>query len=308
MKRNVQVMKISGFSFARNADTLGYPLAESILSVLPICDEFIIAVGRGDEGDRTRQLVEGVGSPKIRIIETSWSDRDTLKGLIYSQQTNIALAECTGDWCFYIQADEVLHEQFLDALRRRCEELLNVKQAEGLLFGYKHFYGDYEHCQDGHRWYPFEIRIVRNGIGVASIGDAQSFRCHGKKLKVAYANAEMFHYGYVRNPRLMQRRNAEIGTTYLGAETAEKIYKSKPDIFDFGSLEKLNVFLGTHPKIMENRIRAMDWRNLLQYTGKSRTHHHHDKLKYRILTYLEKKLFGGKRIGGYKNYILLKNI
>ncbi len=47
-------MKISGFSFARNADVLGYPVAESIRSILPACDEFVIAVGKGDPGDRTR--------------------------------------------------------------------------------------------------------------------------------------------------------------------------------------------------------------------------------------------------------------
>ena len=102
-------MTISGFSFARNAYKLGYPIVESILSVLPICDEFVIAIGKGDEDDNTRDMVIAIGSPKIKIIDTEWTDREHLKNLIYSQQTNIALRECSGDWCFYIQADEVLH-------------------------------------------------------------------------------------------------------------------------------------------------------------------------------------------------------
>ena len=37
-------MKLSAFTFIRNADKLSYPVRESILSVLPLVDEFVIAV------------------------------------------------------------------------------------------------------------------------------------------------------------------------------------------------------------------------------------------------------------------------
>ena len=299
-------MKLSGFSFARNADRLGYPVAESILSILPVCDEFVIAIGASDDGDRTRDIVAAIGSPKIRIVDTVWSDRDALKGAIYSQQTNIALAGCTGDWCFYIQADEVLHERYLDIVRTRCEQLLGERRVEGLLFGYKHFWGDYGHFQDSHGWYPYEIRIVRNDIGVQSFGDAQSFRRNEKKLNVALANAEMFHYGYVRHPRLMQRRNAEIESTYHGAAAAEKLFENKPEHFDFGPMEKLAVYRGTQPRVLEKRIQAMDWQPLLYNKGKSAGPR--QSLKHRVLTWIEKTFFGGRQIGGYKNYVLLKNI
>jgi glycosyltransferase involved in cell wall biosynthesis len=301
-------MKISGFSFARNADKLGYPIAESIRSALPVCDEFVIAIGKGEENDKTRDLVIEIGSPKIRIIDTEWTDRDRLKNEIYSQQTNIALRECSGDWCLYVQADEVLHEKYLDTVAKRCEELLPEKKAEGLLFGYRHFWADYRHLQAGHAWYPYEIRIVRNHIGAESFGDAQSFLRNGRKLCVASVNAEMYHYGYVRNPKLMQRRNIEIETTYRGIEETQNFFKESADIFDFGPLDKRSVFKGTHPSVMEARIRAMDWKDLLQYSGTDKTRYHHDRFKYRFLTFLEQNLFGGRQIGGFKNYKLLKNI
>jgi glycosyltransferase involved in cell wall biosynthesis len=301
-------MKISGFSFARNADKLGYPIVESITSVLPICHEFVIAVGKGDAGDRTRDMIIEIGSPKIRIIDTEWTDRERLKNEIYSQQTNIALAECSGDWCFYIQADEVFHEKYLDAIAKRCENLLYEKNVEGLLFGYRHFWGDYDHMQIGHSWYPYEIRIIRNNIGTGSFGDAQSFLRNGRKLYAAYANAEIFHYGYVRNPMLMQKRNIEIETTYRGAEETQKLFEKQADAFDFGPLDKRPFFKGTHPSVMGDRIRAMDWNNLLHYCGADRTHYHHDRFKYRFLTFLEQNFLGGRQIGGFKNYVLLKNI
>jgi hypothetical protein len=300
------IVKISGFSFARNAETLGYPVVESIQSILPICDEFVIAVGKGDAGDRTREMIERIGSPKIQIIDTQWTDRETLKGAIYSQQTNIALSQCTGDWCFYIQADEVLHEQFLPKVQARCEQLLDNTQVEGLLFAYRHFWGDYNHYQESHSWYPFEIRIVRNRIGVASIGDAQSFRRSNEKLQVALAQATMFHYGYVRHPGLMQHRNKEIETTYQGSEKVAVMFEHAPDFFDFGPLENLPEFTGSHPAVLERRIAAMNWAHLLRNSGpKLRPG---PSLKHRILTKIEKTFLGGKQIGGYKNYVLVNEV
>jgi hypothetical protein len=301
-------MKISGFSFARNADRLGYPVAESIRSVLPVCDEFVIAVGRGDRGDRTCALIDAIGSSKIRIIDTEWPANNELGSGVYAQQTNIALDVCTGDWCLYIQADEVMHERYCAAVRARCEELLGVRRVEGLLFGYRHFWGDYRHVQDGHAWYPAEIRVVRNNIGVRSMGDAQSFRRGGKKLNVAAANAEIFHYGYVRHPGLMQRRTNEIETIYHEAGPRNSALEQKPVMFDFGPLDRLTVFKGTHPVVLGERIQSMDWGGLLQAGGKPKTIHRHDRFKCRFLTFLEKTFFGGKQIGGYKNYVLLKNV
>ena len=97
-------MKISGFSFCRNAVKYDYPLVESIQSILPIVDEFVINVGRCNDG--TLELIQSINSPKIRIVESVWDDTLKKDGLIYSQQTNIALNHCSGDWAFYLQADE----------------------------------------------------------------------------------------------------------------------------------------------------------------------------------------------------------
>ncbi len=111
-------MKISGFSFVRNGDKLYYPVAEAIQSILPICDEFVIAVGKGDEDDRTRELIEAIDDPKIRIIDTEWNEQYYKKGIINSIQTDIAMQECSGDWLFYVQADEVVHEKYLPVIQK----------------------------------------------------------------------------------------------------------------------------------------------------------------------------------------------
>ena len=300
-------MKISGFSFTKNADTLYYPVAESIRSILPVCDEFVIAVGKGSHGDRTREIIEAIRDPKIRIIDTEWEYLPGSGTHVFGRQTSIALDACTGDWCFYLQSDEVIHERCLPAIRKRCEELLGDVTVEGLLFSYKHFWGDYGHYHISHKWYPREIRIVRNHTGVRSLGDAQSFRIDDRKLRVAAVDAEIFHYGWVRPPSLMQQKNKEMERAYHGTDAVDAMYAARPSLFDYGPMNKLAKFTGTHPETMRQWIAKMDWKEQLASEGNSMVRFNHDKLRYRFLTFLEQKIFGGRQIGGFRNYKLLKN-
>ncbi|MGA2508042.1 MAG: hypothetical protein ABSF80_11275 [Chitinispirillaceae bacterium] len=297
-------MKISGFSFTKNADSLYYPVVESIRSILPICDEFVIAVGHGD---RTRDLIHSLNDPKIRIIDTEWENLPGSGTHVFGSQTNLALDACTGDWCFYLQSDEVAHERFLPAIRKRCEDLLHDVEVEGLLFSYKHFWGDYDHYHVSHKWYPREIRIVRNRIGVRSWGDAQSFRIDGRKLRVAAVDADIFHYGWVRPPSLMQKKNRTMELAYHSRDTVDALFAGKPLLFDYGPMNKLARFTGTHPEVMRQWIAKMDWKEQLDYEGESKTRFNHDRFRYRILTLLEQKVLGGRQIGGFRNYVLLKN-
>lgn len=315
-------MTISGFSFVRNGIKLYYPVIESIRSILPICDEFIIAVGRGDDDDTTREEIEAIGDPKIRIIDTVWEEQYFQKGIINALQTDIAMQACSGDWLFYLQADEVVHEQDLPAITARCEHLLTNTKVEGLLFKYKHFWGDYQHYHSGHGWYSHEIRIVRNMESIHSWQSAQSFRHfdpydHPRqtqgttKLKVATVDAEIYYYGWVRPPHVMQNKNRALNAVHWGSKRAQEHYNRAPVEFDYGPLDRLAEFKGTHPRVMEKKISSMDWGNTLQYSGVPNPHrkpHKHEQMKYRLLSFFEKYVFGGKQIGGFHNYILLEDV
>ncbi len=106
-------MKVSGFSFIRNAIQYDYPIVEAIQSILPLCDEFVIAVGRSE--DQTLSLIQSIQSDKIRIIETVWDDSLREGGRVLAVETDKALAAIApdSDWAFYIQGDEVVHEKYL---------------------------------------------------------------------------------------------------------------------------------------------------------------------------------------------------
>ncbi|MCD4834374.1 MAG: hypothetical protein K8R31_11305 [Bacteroidales bacterium] len=314
-------MRISGFTMGKNVDKLYYPIKPAIMSILPIVDEFIVALGKSDDDDRTREEILSIGSDKIKLIDTVWNLEKYPNGMENAHQTDIAKNHCTGDWLFYLQADEVIHEKFLPIIKKRCEELLDDKTVEGLLFRYKHFWGDYDHYHFSHHWYKHEIRIVKNLPEIHSWESAQSFRKIPNfeginyrqqdgtyKLKVARVDADVYHYGWVRPPSLMKKKMKALDTIHRGEEGTEKretMYRN----FDYGSLDQLQKFTERHPEVMKDWIAKFDWKDELQFTGKpsgTRKKHAHERLKYRFLTWIENNLLGGRNLGGFKNYILLK--
>jgi glycosyltransferase involved in cell wall biosynthesis len=308
-------MKVSGFSFVRNAVKLYYPVVESIRSALPLVDEFTIACGDSDDG--TTDLIRSIGDPKVRIIETVWDSSQFVHGAVNAVQTNIALDACSGDWCLYLQADEVLHEKYVPILRERMERFLNAPEVEGLLFDYVHFYGSYDLYQTAHNWYAKEIRIVRNGIGVRSWESAQGFRIDlgspacaermpgYRKLRVVPAGAEIYHFGWVRPPVRMMKKQIALSSVHHDRKWVKNRYPDAEKDFDFGSLRTCRPFAGTHPEVMRERIASMNW---TVKPGKPNTKDHkHDRLSVRLLTFVENHILR-RKIGEYRNYILIEEL
>jgi len=251
-------MKVAGFTIVRNAITLDYPIVEAIESVLPICDLFVVAVGKSE--DHTLDLIKSIKSSKIKIIETEWDDSLRQGGRVLAEETNKAFAAIPAeyDWAFYIQGDEVMHEKYLQSTLEAMETHLNDPLVEGLLFDYLHFYGSFDFVGNS-LWYRREIRIIKNNKQVYSYGDAQGFRIKpNRKLNVKRANATMYHYGWVRTPEAMQKKNEIMHKFWHDDEWMEKNVHSQAP-FDYSEFESLKPFSDTHPMIMGPRIAAKNW-------------------------------------------------
>jgi hypothetical protein len=303
-------MKISGFTMVRNATRYYFPIKASISSILPIVDEFIVALGDCDEDDRTRSEIESINSDKIRIIDRTWSEKDFVDGKVFANETSFALSQCTGDWCIYLQADEVVHERDLQPIRELCLNSINDSRVDGFLFKYYHFWGDYDHFLPFHGWYKNEIRIIRNNIGVYSYKDAQSFRKKdNEKLNVLPTDFRIYHYGWVRPPSLMQSKKKEQDSIHHGKEKISKEYEIRPGDFDYGALGKLPVFKGSHPRVMDEFRTGIFWTDQLNYSKKgklNRAKMKHEKFKYRALSFLEDLLNKGEDFFGYSNWNRIK--
>lgn len=296
-------MTISGFTMVRNATLFHYPIKESIESILPLVDEFIIALDKGDATDTTDELIKSIQSPKIKIIYRTWDETLYKNSEVFRFETNFALSQCTGDWCFYLQADEVIHEDDLPIIKNACEKYIDNKKIEGLLFNYLHFWGDYNHYLPFHGWYRNEIRIIRNNCNIESIKDAQSFRKKsGEKLKVAKIHARVFHYGWVRPPETMIKKKNEHDNIHRGK--TQKQDMNQMEYFNYGDMSKIPLYKGSHPKIMENKMKELYWNDKLSFTkiALNRKPSKHEITKKRIISYFENKVLGGKQLFGYKNW------
>ncbi|MEW6468239.1 MAG: glycosyltransferase family 2 protein [Bacteroidota bacterium] len=290
-------MKVSGFTIVRNALKFDYPIIEAISSILPLCDEVVVAVGNSE--DDTLGLIRSIGSPKIRIIETVWDDSLREGGRVLALETNKAFEAVSpgSDWCFYIQGDEVIHERDQAEIRSAMERWKDDKRVDGLLFNYIHFYGSYDYVADSKQWYRKEIRIIRNDKRISSYRDAQGFRKKDNtKLRVKQVNAAVHHYGWVKPPEKQQAKQQSFHRMWHDDEWMKR---NIPDVeaFDYSTIDSLSHFSGTHPKVMEERIKRMNWKLSFDPTKKK------FPLKARILYLIEKKL--GWRIGEYKNYRLI---
>ncbi len=288
-------MKVSGFTFVRNAIDLYYPVAEAIRSALPLCDEFIVAAG--DSTDATTELIRAIDDPKIKIIETVWDRSQFVGGATNAQQTNIALNACSGDWAIYVQADEVLHEDDYDVLHERMTTYLDDRRVDGFLFEYRHFFADYDHYMDCHPWYRREVRLVRNRVGVQSWHSAQGFRRGKTKIQVVPADARIHHYGWVRPPLQMSNKARALATFHIGADAAAK--EHPPGAYDYGRLFGRVPFRGTHPAVMRDRIAECDWQ-----VRPTRTRRRHDRVAHRVHSWIENNVLGF-RVGEHRNYILV---
>ncbi len=247
-------MKVSGFTIVRNGIRLGYPLVESICSILPIVDEYVVLVGPSDDG--TAEAVRAIGDPKVRIVDSDWNDTVRKDGLFFSILTNQALAECKGDWAFYLQADEVIHEKDLSAIRKAMEEKLGDPQIKAMLLRFRNFHGDYSTFNPySHRK---AVRIVRNDGTVESSGDAVSFALKTDPGRKPIQNVHpenvhflesvrVFHYSWVKDLKGLVEKTNLMEDHYFGPD-AKKVTEYNLEV------HKMTRFTGGHPAVMADRI------------------------------------------------------
>ncbi|MDD4829109.1 MAG: hypothetical protein PHE13_01250 [Bacteroidales bacterium] len=288
-------MKVVGFSFIRNAIKFDYPIVEAIKSILPICDEFIIAVGKSE--DNTKELILSINSEKIKIIDTIWDENLRQGGRVLADETDKAFNQISGaDWAFYIQGDEVIHEKYLRIIKDSMEKWKDDKSVEGLLFNYTHFYGSYDYVGDSRRWYRKEIRILKPSKEISSYQDAQGFRINDRKLRVKPIDAWVYHYGWVKSPFNQQEKIKYFNSLWHDEDWIRRNI-APTDKFDYSSIDSLKFFNGTHPEVMQERVKRINWKFDFDPTIKNFGQ------KAKILHKIED--LTGWRIGEYKNYKII---
>jgi len=239
-------MKVSGFTFIKNGQILGYPFLQSIQSILPIVDEFVINVGQSE--DNTLDAIRSIKDKKIRIIESRWNDSMRDRGYVYGQQKMIAQYNCTGDWAFYIEGDEVYHERDLEKIKKSMEMHLHDENVEALIFNFNHFYGNTNSLLKSPGWYRSEARIIKNSIR-SYAPDGLFWVVLGSNKKGRYPKAKhtgvtCYHYGWVRSEEQMNLKSKKV----------QKYWGEMPVVIDYSQMDQLIIqeFHGTHPEVIKD--------------------------------------------------------
>jgi len=288
---------ISGFTIVRNAVRLDYPIVPAIRSILNLCDEVVVNVGRSDDG--TRDLVASIGDPRVQILDTEWDFSRGSGALAF--ETNRAMAACRGAWGVYIQADEVLHEAGASVLRERLTEWDRDPRVEGLLVDYFHFYGDFVTVATDRHWYRREVRAVRLGHDIRSYQDAQGFRVGPGKRRVRArpTGARMFHYGWARPPQSMRQKL--VASQEIFREAVDRIAARVADQQVLYWTPLLRRFSGTHPRVAQPWIAARDG----AHTGGGPTvgprHLRLGHVRLYLSDWIER--LTGARLFEYRNYV-----
>ena len=292
--------KISGFTFIKNGISLGYPIAESIQCLEPLCDEIIINIGfddpelKNDDGTEAYLKKTFTGS-KFKFLKSWWDPALTSQGLILSQQTNIALKECQGDICQYIQGDECIHEDDYEKIKQGYLDLHENPVQDGLVFSYIHFYGNVDAYLHTRRIYKREVRAIKNRPEIYSHLDAQGFRLQGdKKLKCTQIDAKIFHYGWARAEKVMARKIKVMDKLYHGKDF------EKNDYFGYKKIWGIKKFQYTHPQVMHEWIESN--RNQLDIHSLPLDFQLKDT-SLAVSDFIE--FITGYRVGEYKNFVLL---
>ena len=238
-------MKVSAFTFIKNGQILGYPFVESIQSILTIVDEFVINVGESE--DNTLSMIQSIHSSKIRIIKSKWNDTMQERGFVYGQQKMIAQYNCTGDWAFYIEGDEVYHENDLEQIRESMIIHLDDPNVEALAFDFYHFYGNANSYLDSPGWYRSEVRIIKNSVrSYAPDGLfwlVLNSNKQGRYPRAKHTGVSCYHYGWLRSQEQMN----------LKSEKVQKYWAKDPVKVDYSQMDQsiITEFQGSHPEIIK---------------------------------------------------------
>ncbi len=246
--------RVSGFSIVREARRLDYPVVESLRSLLPLVEEIVVVVHRGD--GETRELLCGLDDGRLVMVETDWDAGPRGGGRTLARQTNVALARCRHPWALYLQADEVLHEDDYGAIRAALRRYDAAADVDALSFRFLHFEGSHGYVNPLR--YRRQCRLVRNDGRVESVRDAAGFgRVDGRRLRSRRSGARIFHYGWARRPEALAAKTVALARLYHEEEYVVGRWGSVP-AERLGNADLAFRWDGTHPAVMRERIARGD--------------------------------------------------
>lgn len=222
----------------KNGVKQGYPFWESLKSCLSFADEIVISEGYSDDGtaEYIRKFIDMYsGKVKFRLYNDDWNSFQTPYGEVIAAVSYKNMRRCEYEWVYYLQADEVLHDDNSAFVRSIAE---GNDGYNAVMFEFYHFINGWEPIPMGGAAYHHAIRMVRNKNDICFMGDAWTFDggvkpicCHTKVPKPIY------HLGWVF-PKNCDIKKVEHGKLYKGMGNYQNDAQAAQKRIDVGVYEK----------------------------------------------------------------------
>lgn len=193
----------------KNGVKQGYCFWESLLSCLPFADHIFISDGFSDDGtydylikfkNKYEDLVP------ITLTQDKWEDT-SFHGEEIANVSNKIISGVTGDWIYYLQADEVIHEDSVEHIKH----IATLDRFNSVSFPFYHFIRGWEPSEEG---YTESIRMIRNGRNSYLMGDAWNFEGEINPICPAgHSPQPIFHFAWVF-PKQNDVKQIEHGKLY----------------------------------------------------------------------------------------------
>ena len=265
-------MKTLGiYQFVRNATKFDYPFEESILSAIPIADQIVLCECYSEDDTYERVLDLQKRFPeKIKVIQHPWITHYSELSLI----GNYCIPYLNTDWHMQLQADEVFHERDYNSIRNIVDNSLDKFTA--FFVNYFHFLGNYETEFDF--IYKRALRLARKGHGWWLSGDACELS-FGNRKGVTESTITLYHYGKVKDAKKGYAKEVDFQSYYTDIGFPDPKMKEMKDklgeycdyVYLFEEAIKkgeVRKFTGTHPQVMEKRIKEFKDGGFEQFLSK----------------------------------------
>jgi len=162
-------MSISVVFVIKQGISQGYCFWESLQSCLPFADELIISEGFSTDGTYEALLQfqnKYENRLSIKIYREEWTE-ESYHGEAIRLVSEVALSMATKEWHYYLQADEVIHEDNIHFIKS-----VSKLKYNSISFRFFHFNRAWVPSKEG---YKEAIRMVRGGKDIKLKGDAYTF-------------------------------------------------------------------------------------------------------------------------------------
>lgn len=243
---------LGGAVCIRNGDLLDFPWRQCVQSLLPVCDEVVLCVGSRSTDNTEEDAREWASREgKIKLCIWDWPDP---KGDpdFWVKWLNYAREHITCDYHLQLDADEILHEDSYDEVRR----FIQFTPGRSAVFTRYNFWKDHKHTiPDGHCLGKYVIRLAPAHVWLASDG------CHpmgNEAVSISTrTSAQIFHYGFIRKRDAFFKKERLLQNYFFNSydprlESAEKEHGNWMQAYGMPDwVHQLDEYHGTHPAVIK---------------------------------------------------------